>query len=163
MPNWAYNYLTVSGPVEALDKWRIALANEKDMTPRLLFNKLLPLPPEEEENWYNWRVENWGTKWDIGDEHGVEPDVENHSEYFYDFETAWSPPLELFATIAGDFPGVRFELGWYEEQMYFGGLLIIEDGVIVKNDYKEYDEFYGWAEDYFGLDFRDYDEEWGDE
>jgi hypothetical protein len=146
-----------------MDKWRIALANDIDMEPRLSFNKLLPLPEEEKDNWYHWRIQNWGTKWDIGDdEHGHAPDDSNPTQYFYDFETAWSPPLEWLAAIVPDFPGLRFELGWYEEQMYFGGVTEYYDGQLIRNDYYENGPFYDWAEDYFGMDMRP-DEEWEDD
>jgi hypothetical protein len=157
MPNWAYNYLTVSGPVDKMDKWRIALQNEKSMEPLLTLDKLFPLPEEEKENWYDWRVKNWGTKWDISDD-GLAPEDSSPTEYMYHFETAWSPPLEWLAYIAADFPGIKFELGWYEEQMYFGGVLVIKDGTVIQNDYYENAEFYNWAEDYFGLDFRENEE-----
>jgi hypothetical protein len=163
MPNWAYNYLTVSGSVEDMDTWRIKLANDKSIEPLLSFNKLLPLPEDMQEKWYEWRNANWGTKWDIGpDENGQPPDASSPTEYFYDFETAWSPPLEWLHNIAPNFPGLKFELGWYEEQMYFGGVTIIEDGQVIKDEGYEYEAFYNWAEDYFNQDFRP-DEDWEDE
>src|SRR5437763_776908 len=147
MPNWAFNYLTISGDVEDMDKWRIALANDVDLEPRLTFNKLLPLPEEEKDNWYNWRIQNWGTKWDIAEDEdaGKVPDSSSPTEYFYDFETAWSPPAEWLRTIAPDFPKLKFELGWYEEQMYFGGVIEILDGLIIRDDYYEHEPFYEWA------------------
>jgi hypothetical protein len=162
MPNWAYNSLTVSGKVEDMDKWRVALANEHDLEPRLSFNKLYPLPEEEKNNWYNWRIQHWGTKWDIADEEGKAPDNSSPTEYFYDFETAWSPPLEWLSTIVKDFPKLKFELGWYEEQMFYGGLTIYEDRILIRDDYYENGPFYDWAENYFGLDFSP-DEDWEEE
>ena len=28
------------------------------------FNIIKPRPKEEEENWKNWNISNWGTKWE---------------------------------------------------------------------------------------------------
>ena len=45
------------------------------------------------ESWYDWRVEEWGTKWDIREflcfEH-------NNDEVQLQFETAWSPPIPIY-------------------------------------------------------------------
>ena len=66
------------------------------------------------DNWYDWRVANWGTKW-------------NASESNYDeetgvinFDTAWSIPYPIISKIAEDNPEVELdgrseeESGWYE-------------------------------------------------
>ena len=43
----------------------------------------------QDDRWYNWRVQNWDTKWDAYDVEVVDPDPENLE---IEFNTAWSPP-----------------------------------------------------------------------
>jgi hypothetical protein len=83
-----------------------------------LFNLLFPRPAEEEENWYEWNVSNWGTKWDVFlDDTSIERiDDETLS---LTFDTAWSPPIGFYNFL--------FEEGWdvtakyYEPGMGFVG------------------------------------------
>jgi len=45
------------------------------------------------DNWYDWCVENWGTKWNASDTYYID---ENNIE----FETAWSMPYEILKAIS---------------------------------------------------------------
>ena len=46
----------------------------------------------QDDRWYNWRVQNWGTKWDC---YSLEiDDTDMHYGFEVTFETAWSPPEE---------------------------------------------------------------------
>ena len=60
-----------------------------------LLNHIIPMPPEEEiaSGWYDWRLDNWGTKWDIYETHCNRIDANTLSMTFY---TAWSPPIPVF-------------------------------------------------------------------
>ena len=62
----------------------------------------LPVPVEEygityrfkstdvaDDRWYDWRLQNWDTKWDAYDVNIVDDDPENME---IEFNTAWSPP-----------------------------------------------------------------------
>lgn len=67
MPNWSYNSLILEGSSSNLEKFYIE--NNSDEIRRgkkeeLSFNKSIPRPDSEEENWYKWNCANWGTKWD---------------------------------------------------------------------------------------------------
>ena len=42
-----------------------------------------------DDRWYDWRVQNWDTKWDAYDVNIVDDDPENME---IEFNTAWSPP-----------------------------------------------------------------------
>lgn len=42
--------------------------------------------------WYEWSIENWGTKWDVCDI-GGDTEIDNFNIYF---NTAWSPPLVAY-------------------------------------------------------------------
>lgn len=44
------------------------------------------------DNWYDWAVKNWGTKWDSYDGY--------LSEDAISFQTAWSPPLPVITALA---------------------------------------------------------------
>ena len=44
---------------------------------------------QSDDRWYDWRVQNWDTKWDAYDVEVVDPDPENME---IEFNTAWSPP-----------------------------------------------------------------------
>ena len=48
-----------------------------------------PSTGQADDRWYDWRVQNWDTKWDAYDVEVVDPDPENLE---IEFNTAWSPP-----------------------------------------------------------------------
>ena len=47
----------------------------------------------QDDRWYNWRVQNWGTKWDCYTLEMDDTDLPHGFEVT--FETAWSPPEEV--------------------------------------------------------------------
>jgi hypothetical protein len=87
MPNWCSNRATISGPAPVIQEITDILNEEN---PELLA-WMVPEPKYEgDQDWYNWRVNNWGTKWDISDvyfEHQAEED-----QIQFSFSTAWAPP-----------------------------------------------------------------------
>ena len=43
--------------------------------------------------WYDWRVKNWSTKWEITDTYG-KPEVSNNGKTIsFGFDSAWAPPV----------------------------------------------------------------------
>ena len=70
---------------------------------------MVPMPKELDDttkgtdgdavNWYDWRVTNWGTKWDISDE-GLEyvDNGDGTSVIQGWFDSAWAPPIEAYNT-----------------------------------------------------------------
>ena len=44
-------------------------------------------------DWYEWRLDNWGTKWDIYETHCTRIDANTLQ---LNFLTAWSPPIPIF-------------------------------------------------------------------
>ena len=72
--------------------------------------------------WYDWCVENWGTKWNVEDDVDVVYD-ENKNEYDMSFPTAWSVPsgiVEKYSELCSD-----EEFYWeYEDEDYNGTHII---------------------------------------
>jgi len=62
-----------------------------------LCHHLIPEPRDDENEptsgWYDWRLENWGTKWDVYETHCTRIDANTLNLTFY---TAWSPPIPVF-------------------------------------------------------------------
>lgn len=110
-PNWCGNtiYLTHDDP-KMIER---AVNAKKDF-----LQEFIRCPKEllEGEGWYNWRVENWGTKWD------VELEIINISEgttLSAYFSSAWSPPIEAYAKL--EEMGFKVLAFYYESGMCFGG------------------------------------------
>jgi hypothetical protein len=64
---------------------------------------------DSDDGWYNWRVQHWGTKWELSDEVTVE-EAADGTEVTYDFDTAWSDIAPAVATAARRFPDLSFTL-----------------------------------------------------
>lgn len=122
MPNWCSCQLEVSGDRKEMER----LFKLSDSTKiSLSLEKLYPQPEDIGEGWYDWRVNNWGTKWDLND-----VNIEDQGECFtVNFETAWGPPLEAFEKISKDFPSLSFELSYQEPGMDFCGKATYENGI----------------------------------
>ena len=66
MPNWCLNKLTVSHTDKAAMDRFVESYNKGTVC-----NEFLPMPSDIGDEWYNWCVNNWGTKWDIGADVGI--------------------------------------------------------------------------------------------
>lgn len=84
---------------------------------------------------YEWCVENWGTKWGFCD---VRSRWVGERTLLYEFITAWSPPLPLIKKMGEMFPGLRFDLGYWEGGMGFRGRFVVENGKVIRNTTEEY-------------------------
>jgi hypothetical protein len=124
MPNWCENILTVSGPVEDVDRFMKAAKVEGDEYD-LSLNALCPIPDDEQANWYNWCVRHWGTKWDVDSKITYITENDGVKTVTYTFDSAWSPPIELFsdAINGGDslFDNLYVHLAYAESGMGFIG------------------------------------------
>ena len=66
----------------------------------------------QDDRWYNWRVQNWGTKWDCYDLITDDCDLRNGFEA--SFNTSLSPPEEICTAIREQFDGIS--ISWvYDE------------------------------------------------
>ena len=102
MPNWTANNVLFVGKEKQLETLKDMLkSDENDFD----FNNIVPMPKnifrgnlgrEEEEkygknNWYDWSIANWGTKWNSV---GTRVELKDGSLY-YTFDTAWDCPREI--------------------------------------------------------------------
>lgn len=58
--------------------------------------------------WYDWAIENWGTKWNA-------TSCEKISENVYEFETAWSGVPDMIKLMSKEFPDVKFTYEFSDE------------------------------------------------
>jgi hypothetical protein len=155
MPNWCSNRATISGPAPVIQEITDILNEEN---PELLA-WMVPEPKYEgDQDWYNWRVNNWGSKWDISDvyfEHQAEED-----QIQFSFSTAWGPCVEAFHTWAqGRASAVHLE--YWEPGMAFAGR-VSYDGEYLDDDHRDANQdregYRALAEEVFGY-VEDEDEE----
>lgn len=145
MPNWCSNRLFVSGPSEDVERMRREVRSSKDVVFDL--EMILPTPRDlmQGQGWYDWRVSNWGTKWDVDD---AQMERISSNELEYSFESAWSPPSSVIKALGVNFPSLKFSLSYDEPGAGFIGRLEIEGGEVVKEECREmseeeYNEIYG--------------------
>lgn len=89
------------------------------------------------DNWYDFRVDKWGTKWEPRDV----VVTEEGSELAYAFNTAWSPPCRIVLAAAERFPALWFALSYSEMGLGFRGDFACRGGVLVQDVYETYDPF----------------------
>lgn len=102
-------------------------------------------------NWYNWRIANWGTKWNAYD-------IEMIDDYTIEFDTAWSGVPDLICVLSTMFPEVSFEYIYADEDVsYNTGVGYFKNGTseiyypeMVQNvAFEIYFKTHEWARDYY--------------
>lgn len=150
MPNWCENNLSIHGWKEDMEKLMEVITIGEDEYS--LLEKLYPTPeelnignvsmnPDEQQNanfekfgyksWYDWRIDKWGCKWpesdlEIGQEYTINSD--GTATIAFNFNSAWSPPIEAFNKISKDYPNILFCLYYEEPGMGFCGSNIWSKG-----------------------------------
>ena len=64
-----------------------------------------------DDRWYDWRLQNWDTKWDAYD---VEVIDEDHDCVEIQFNTAWSPPEAICSAIREQYPDLA--ISWFYDE-----------------------------------------------
>ena len=80
-------------------------------------------------NWYDWCVNEWGTKWDVGADGNPAQDIPGG--LMLGFDSAWAPPINAYEKLF--YMGFKIRAMYYEPGMAFAG--IFEDGA---DEYYEY-------------------------
>jgi len=64
-----------------------------------------------DERWYNWRLANWGVKWDIDSQDCFD---ENNDILEYEFFTPWGPPEQLCLYLREKFEDL--DITWFYDE-----------------------------------------------
>ena len=142
MPNWCNNYLELThDDPEMITRAQKAFADGK------LLEEFCPVPaslhivagmvgdPDEQKkleedtaknlevhgygNWYDYCVNEWGTKWDVGGD-GDQARLDGPNHISMNFDSAWAPPtaaMNKFMDL-----GFKVKLIYWESGMCFCGL-----------------------------------------
>lgn len=81
--------------------------------------------------WYDWAIENWGTKWSPRIEEWTINDYSNGSEIYAYYETAWSPADGLIREVSKQFPTLLFTVSSDEEGRSFSCVMAFSKGEMV--------------------------------
>ena len=128
MPNYCENILTIR------TKELPDIFKKNEGRDELDFEKIIPMPKSEEDNWYHWRTKHWGTKWNAS-----ETWIDKQNEQIViSFDTAWAPPIPIVEELSKQYD---LTLEWLEEANELGGIKIFKDQKVVEFDV-DYDEAY---------------------
>jgi len=150
MPNWVYNYLTIEGSEEDINKVKAQVGavvkrkyksadevnEEVDEEPIFSFMNILP-PPEDKldeyhavhgytggektgDTKYNWYNFNVREWGTKWDARDVDLLEEHKTSLHYKFDTAWSPPTPVIEKLAQQNPNLNITLEYREEQGWGG-------------------------------------------
>jgi len=97
----------------------------------------------ETNDWYNFNVREWGTKWDVAvSEDDKHPDTymeeaENGENYvvYYNFNTAWSRPLPALQKLSAQYPNLLMTLSYEEETGWGGEMEFLRGEIISESEY----------------------------
>ena len=146
MPNYCFNFLAING---STDECKQIFEFVKSDTNDFDFNKIIPMPDNiyrgglgdkereiyGENNWHDWSLKNWGTKWNS--------DVVGVSDDEVICETAWGPSIPVIEALAKIFPTVEFTYTYYEIGNAFCGKRVYENAELVFSyDGDYYENFY---------------------
>ena len=73
---------------------------------------------KNDDRWYDWRLQNWDTKWEASE---IEIDYEDSEILRVTFDTAWSPPEGVMTKLREKFPDVSFQCFYDEPGMESAG------------------------------------------
>lgn len=104
MPNWCDNNIGLThSDSSKIDELEATLSG----VDKELFNHLRPRPKDQDENWYDWQCENWGTKWDASIN---DWNRDGANGIWISCSTPWHPPIALYEFL--------IEEGWEVDALY---------------------------------------------
>ena len=138
MPNWCSNQLTITGSpkeiAKLIKKVEITKSEATDNHLESIFSchRIIPRPINKQDDWYEWNVANWGSKWDLNDV-TLRGDVDS-KEITYYFESAWSPISPVVEALAKEFKKLSFNYAFYETGSDYWGEVSYKKGEVVSEE-----------------------------
>ena len=117
MPNWCYNKVSITNnsddnsKLQKVKEFLHSDASDDSEENVFDFNNVVP-EPKETDDWYMWRVNNWGTKWNSC---CAEIFYEDEETLEYHFDTAWSPPEPIILQLREKFGDDIYISAFYDE------------------------------------------------
>jgi hypothetical protein len=151
MPNWCSNSLTITGTPDDIHDMLTEI-------PTFSFSKIVGEAPDP-ANWYEWNLENYGTKWDCLETNWAWCTVVADTKYlqlFVRFDSAWSPPTPVVKSLSAKHPNLKITHAYCEigmdcaaEETWIGGNLLRANGFVPSEhiDYSNVEEIY--IDEYF--------------
>ena len=132
MPNHVYNTIEFTGKNRDLVMImkKVSMPRPGCSENRNEFNFHYLVTPSDTEwykdsnNWYNWNIANWGTKWNAYDVEIDDKIDDDHPFLGYSFTTAWSPPTNVILALVDYIVEKRLDISmdwFYEEEQGWGG------------------------------------------
>ena len=136
MPNHICNIVKIKGYSEEVKKFMESIADATDYG-TIDFNKIIPEPEyKNSNNWYDWRIQNWGTKWNAYEQKKTEKPNELY------FLTAWSTPRKIYEALTKNFPILTIEVDYADEDTGCNcGKMVFEDGKMVAKLETQYSRY----------------------
>lgn len=149
MPNWCSNTVEVRGPTKIVkslvdhkfDFQKIhpcpeALnitagregADEDEAQKELVRKEKANLKKYGYKNWYDWCVDQWGTKWNAGGSDredmlvDFDDDVDDTGIAVFSFSSAWAPPVGVYDKLKELHPELYIQGRYYEPGVGFMGV-----------------------------------------
>lgn len=137
MPNWCLNKVVIrdlKGSKKTKEKMdavihALNLCNIHDSLE--FFDSIVPRPKVYNDDWYEWNVKNWGTKW--GAKELFFNVYDNRDGVTITFDTAWSPPTPVLDAICELGLDVKADF-WEHEGGYKG---TYDNGVVESKERPE--------------------------
>lgn len=144
MPNYCSGFVSIKCSDEVFEQIKDFVKSDNSVFD---FDRIIPMPEniyrgplgaEEEklygkDNWYDWSLENWGTKWNAC--------YSCLDGFEYEITTAWAPCSPVISALAKHFPEATIRYSYTESDNGFCGVEEYKDGKLVyilTGDYCEY-------------------------
>ena len=103
-------------------------------------------------NWYNFNIREWDTKWDSCDVEPiwVEPELRD-VKIGWCWQSPWSPPISVMKAMVAQNPELAFEFDWEEEQGWGGRAVGVAGEFIITKEWDIPESH----EDYVNLEWED--------
>ena len=110
-PDWANTPLT---PELAQERYGAKRGNVGELPVKLIDpweRYVFQSTGQQDDRWYDWRLQNWDTKWDAYDIQIMDDDPD---QLEVEFETAWSPPEAICQKLRDMYPDLS--ISWFFDE-----------------------------------------------